>query len=66
MHYIYMVCPYETHVYIVFMTHDIVFVMYGIHPLLGGSLVTTAYHVLRLRMEETHSKNGVELQIYIE
>jgi hypothetical protein len=32
--------------------------------MLGGSLVTTAWRVLRLRMEETPSSYGGKLQIY--
>jgi hypothetical protein len=33
-------------------------------PMLGGSLVTTAWRVLRLRMEETPYSFGVQLRIY--
>jgi hypothetical protein len=33
-------------------------------PMLGGSLVTTARRVLRLRMEETPSSFGGQLRIY--
>jgi hypothetical protein len=33
-------------------------------PMLGGSLVTTAWRVLRLRMEEAPSSYGGKLRIY--
>jgi hypothetical protein len=33
-------------------------------PMLGGSLVTTAWRILRLQMEETPSSFGGKLQIY--
>jgi hypothetical protein len=33
-------------------------------PMLGGSFVTTAWHVLRLWMEETPSSFGGQLRIY--
>jgi hypothetical protein len=33
--------------------------------MLGGSLVTMAWRVLRLRMEETPSSFGGKLQIYL-
>jgi hypothetical protein len=33
-------------------------IFFNIHNMLGGSLVTTAWRVLRLRMEETLSRYG--------
>jgi hypothetical protein len=40
-------------------------VLYIFMPLLGGLFVTTAWRVLRLRMEETASKYGGYLRIYL-
>jgi hypothetical protein len=34
------------------------------HSMLGGSLVTTTWHILRLRIEETPSRFGGRLRIY--
>jgi hypothetical protein len=51
-------------------THDGgMYLMSTIHywytqSMLGGSLVTTAWRVLRLRMEKTPSGYGEELRIY--
>jgi hypothetical protein len=38
--------------------------LYVLYPMLGGSLVTTAWRVLRLRMEETPSSYEGKLRIY--
>jgi hypothetical protein len=38
--------------------------VYAGRTMLGGSLVTTAWRVLRLRIEETPSSFGGKLRIY--
>jgi hypothetical protein len=40
------------------------FVQVGLRTMSGGSLVITAWRVLRLRTEETPSSNGGQMRIY--